>query len=570
MAQERNSKFSFIVSTPQNLDRQSLALRQARARSHAARISRLSSQGANIQAESGPSAISRPSPSRGHLVTTAGDQSHDQPLTGEDDETNDDNDDDEEDTTPSSDYEQPDVDYIHSDTSPRQKSSSPKNAVALVGSPGSSQRQRHKSRRGLTSAYMSPPKMDPLHFIPYRRHPGVYVAVGHFLEVSAPTVRPLYEMFNITSTYTSILFEFMMESEAFYHTAIARLLLTANRSRDPSAPEDSRVTLHQTVAMKQLREQIDKTTMPTDLMLLTVLFLIIVEVANGRSASVDIHRTNLARLVKLRGGLDKLGYDGFVKATIKQFDDIVSFERGPGTLLPRVLYCPIYPSIPFSRETQQLVSTLPDGFQYLAFQQILPLDIIELLSRINNAVRRSGGKNTYVPLSRTANPFHSQPGRYDSFSQACPCLFVPDDQVYPLLKPLTLALAVWSCNAYSEIRSAGLVVSGFLRSLTRRLQQMYTPANSPVGVQDDHVQSLGERECWIWIWIVGIDAWTSHDGQELHPIGKELFQCFKARFVPETVNPSILDRILESFFSTDDLRARVQSLWNETPIPSPP
>ncbi len=69
--------------------------------------------------------------------------------------------------------------------------------------------------------------------------------------------------------------------------------------------------------------------------------------------------------------------------------------------------------------------------------------------------------------------------------------------------------------------------------------------------------------------MVGVDAWTSQDDQKLLPIGKELFQCFRARFGHETVIPNILDKILENFFFTDDFRARVQSLWNETPTSFP-
>ncbi len=94
-------------------------------------------------------------------------------------------------------------------------------------------------------------------------------------------VRPLYEMFNITSTYTALLFEFILGSEAFYHTAVARLLITSNKSRNPGPGDDSLVTMHQTIAIRQLREEIDKTAVPTDLMLLTILFLITIDVGNA-------------------------------------------------------------------------------------------------------------------------------------------------------------------------------------------------------------------------------------------------------------------------------------------------
>ena len=94
---------------------------------------------------------------------------------------------------------------------------------------------------------------------------------------------------------------------------------------------------------------------------------------------------------------------------------------------------------------------------------------------------------------------------------------------------------------------------------------MPVTSETSFGIQND---SFDERECWVWIWMVGVDAWTSH-GQELLPVGRELFQCFKARFQYETANPAILDGILEKFFLTAGFRVRVQSLWNESPVPSP-
>jgi hypothetical protein len=230
-----------------------------------------------------------------------------------------------------------------------------------------------------------------------------------------------------------------------------------------------------------------------------------------------------------------------------------------------VEYFPIYPSHPFSRETQDLVRTIPEAFQSLALTQILPLDVIELLCRIAHTLRRCSGKNTYIPLSKAENPFHSQERRYDTFSEACPCLFAPEHQVYPLLKPLTLALAVWACNAYSTTRSASLVITGFLRSLTTRLQQTPVATYTSISAHIHSSQTVDEQECWIWIWMVGIDAWMPHNSQELGPVGKELLQCFKARYQHAATNPNIRDRILTRFFFNNDFRARVRSLWHEVP-----
>ncbi|KIW71605.1 hypothetical protein PV04_03748 [Phialophora macrospora] len=554
MAERRRSTFPFIISTPQNLDRQSLALRQAHARSHAARVSHSSLHR--------PSVLSGP----GNLCLTSS-------LTQDDAQashgTEDGRDDGRAQVSFKGRRHELDFDIVGPDASPQYRTTKAqhltKHTGVLHGAETGHQRQRSKPKPNVAGRYMSPWKLDPLYWIPYRRHRGVYVALGHFVQVSAPAVRPLYEIFDITNTYTSLPFEFIVGSETFYHTAIARLLVTANKSRDPASTDDPLVTLHQTIAIRQLRHEIDKTAVPTDLMLLTVLFLIAVDVAIGQSSSVEMHRVNLARLVKLRGGLDALGYDGYVKATIKQFDDIYTFQHGPGPLFRPIEYLPLYPSHPFSRETQDLVGTIPEGFQRLALNQILPLDVIELLSRIAHALRRCGRKNIYIPLSDAENPFHFRQRRYDTFSEACPCLFAPEHQVHPLLKPLTLALAIWSCNAYSTTRSASLVTTGFLRSLTTRLQQTPTATGTSVSAHIPSSPSVDEQECWVWIWMVAIDAWMPPDSRELLPVGKELLQCFKARFPRAATGPNIRDGILTRYFSNNDFRVRVRSLWHEVP-----
>lgn len=241
------SNISFLVSTPDNLgDQQSLAVLQYQARAHAARIAHSPSHKAKLAADpQNPRQRNR--------------RRKEQPSSL--------------DSSPSSQYErlgrgQTDETYDVDDIGNR--------ALSKIGR----QRQREDLLNIHWPRTLPPTSVDPLYFIPYPRHNGVYVALGHYVNVSAPTVRPVYEIFDITSTHTSLLLEFMMKSEAFYHGSIARLLITANNSYGPGpgALDDAMITYHQTLAMKQLREEIETTQMPTDMMLLTILFLITIDV----------------------------------------------------------------------------------------------------------------------------------------------------------------------------------------------------------------------------------------------------------------------------------------------------
>lgn len=216
-----------------------------------------------------------------------------------------------------------------------------------------------------------------------------------------------------------------------------------------------------------------------------------------------------------------------------------------------------------------IISSIPEGFQRLAEQDVLPIDIIELLFRITHAVQRSKGGRTYVPLSTTENPFHSQKRTFTSFSEACPCLFASDDEVPPLIKALSMALAIWCFNAYSSSRWGGLVVTGFLHSLTRRLQHESVTTSAANDQSPSGAQSSDERECWIWIWLVCIDAHVARDGRTLLPVGNQLLKCFKARYPPEAADVNILDRVLCRFFCMDYIRVRVSALWQDTPDSSP-
>lgn len=217
-----------------------------------------------------------------------------------------------------------------------------------------------------------------------------------------------------------------------------------------------------------------------------------------------------------------------------------------------------------------IISSIPEGFQRLAEQDVLPIDIIELLFRVTHAIQRSKGGRTYVPLSTTENPFHSQLRQFNCFSEACPCLFASDDEVPPLIKMLSMALAIWCFNAYSSSRWGGLVVTGFLRSLTRRLQQgSVTTSAAHDQLGGARTQSIDEQDCWIWIWLVCIDAHVARDGRTLLPVGNQLLKCFKARYPLETADVAILDRVLQRFFCMDYIRVRVAAFWQDTPVSSP-
>ena len=177
MAKKRDAKFSFIISTPKNQDRQSLALRQAHARSHAARVSRSFIQGASDRSGRESDDIEPATPGRRQSTTSVESQC-DRRTSRNIDEAEDD-----EKVTPTHGEPQDEPNYEFSDTAIRRRNAkahhrSNRTEIIQIAVDGR-HRQRRKPYPDLSDAYMSSLKVDPLYWIPYQRHQGVYVALGH-------------------------------------------------------------------------------------------------------------------------------------------------------------------------------------------------------------------------------------------------------------------------------------------------------------------------------------------------------------------------------------------------------
>ncbi|KIX97983.1 uncharacterized protein Z520_06062 [Fonsecaea multimorphosa CBS 102226] len=563
MGSEKNPRFLFVVSTPQQLDQGSVRKNQAAARAHAAKISHPSARAqATLEQQPSPqdsapnSASSDREHDQHHLAATA--LSKDKPGI--------------------SSTSQAQTIFIKSRSRTRKVRHKPR-GLRASGQPAGSPREDKRDPR---ATRLCPPavSVDPLYWLPYEKDEAAYQAVDYYANTAAPALRPLYEIFNMTSTYTSLFLECIIDSESFYHAGVARLRVTEDLLRNPGSKPALSVLLHQAKAISYLRHEISQAPEPTTMMLATILFLIAIDIALGQHTSADMHRINLARLVRARGGLSALGYDGFVKATFMQsvgnrlsriianismvrFDNIYALERGPSVLVPLPRYRPKYPQFPLSPRLSQIIIDFPDGFRCLTHRRILPLDMIELLFRISATVRRCAGRATYVPLNKSENPFHSKRRKYDSLSDACPWLFAPDDKVHPLLKPLTMALALWCCTAYYTIRASTVIYTGFLRALTMRLlREPITPKPS-TSSQADLEGAADEEDCALWIWMVTLDAWRPDGAAKPHPFGKGLFARFQSRFPEATTDFAVLDKVLRRFFWTDSLRAGVKTLWNE-------
>ncbi len=177
MAKKRDAQFSFIISTPQNQDRQSLALRQAHARSHAAKVSRSLIQGASDRTAHELASPQQAQSSRRQSTTTPDSQGDSHTSQHSDDAEDD------EQAAPTHEERQDELDYDRSDLSLRHRNAMARHRPSRIEVSQFAVDGRHRQRRkmfpDLSDAYVSSLKVDPLHWIPYQRHQGVYVALGH-------------------------------------------------------------------------------------------------------------------------------------------------------------------------------------------------------------------------------------------------------------------------------------------------------------------------------------------------------------------------------------------------------
>ena len=195
--------------------------------------------------------------------------------------------------------------------------------------------------------------------------------------------------------------------------------------RSATAPETSSrqdAFWHVGVALAKLRRAIADPKYSTDDYLVgSVLFLALLACTYGDIAGFELYKKNLAHLIKQLGGFDGLGYHGLLKACVLQWESFWEVD-GAQTIFrqDRLMKSPTYPEPPVPPSIRKKISTLPWGFEHLASSCMLPLDLIEILSRVNEYHR----PKKRLQLSKQLDPaWHQQ--KHADFWEACSSLAIP-------------------------------------------------------------------------------------------------------------------------------------------------
>ncbi|KAL2826463.1 hypothetical protein BDW59DRAFT_65377 [Aspergillus cavernicola] len=126
----------------------------------------------------------------------------------------------------------------------------------------------------------------------------------------------------------------------------------------------SSITLyHQSEAIRLLNKRLSSPVAAMDdRTLVAITPLALFADLNGDQAAADVHRAGLWKLVEMKGGLDKLGYDGLTSALVQMNTIIynIAFDLEPGPTFPQPLETP-----PLGIE-ERILNISPSDSAYLA------------------------------------------------------------------------------------------------------------------------------------------------------------------------------------------------------------
>ena len=309
---------------------------------------------------------------------------------------------------------------------------------------------------------------------------------------------------------------------------------------------------HTGVALAQLRSAIAETpSYNDDELILSVLFFAMLARAQGDASGFGIHAKNLAILVRERGGVNQLGYQGLLKSCVLQFDGFFAADSSQ-TMFPegRELTPPVYPDPLMPPSFRKKVSELPLGFEHLALSGKVPLDLIEILERLATHSRSEDG----VTPSKQLNLAWTQ-AKYPDFWSACPALATPGPNFD---KFLCMSLLLYSANEFRPVRTStgGGVTGMWLYSSSRTLLAQQIHLLGPL------ITGRTERQFWMWMWMVVIDSWSERG--RLTATGERLLWGFREEF-PEIMTWRELERVSKEFFWSEKLLAACMGYWECLP-----
>ncbi|OQU99091.1 Fungal specific transcription factor domain-containing protein [Cladophialophora immunda] len=392
--------------------------------------------------------------------------------------------------------------------------------------------------------------IDSLPGILHRQSQGFATANEFYLEAVDANYTPIFHVFDVVNILGNNYHRQMQDEDAL-HAGVAAMQVirgTFLSSCSQNGPSEEVLRFVQ-IAISKLRRRIaGHDFCNDDATIMTVLFLAHLAMVFRDMDAFRMHRRAIRDMVRSRGGLDKLNQDLWVKSSVRQFETWWSQLHGdPMFAEHKATRLMFYPKPPFTAEIRKIVDKIPPGFQKLASNGRLSMEMIILLGRISHHQRL--GEIDQSLLSGVFTGSRTSPRRHNDFDEACPSLCIPGPNFE---KYLSFALLLYCSITFSPKRSlleACHLVFGIPRSLLTGELALFS-AKSP-----------HETKCFAWMWLVLITSWIvanrtrSISGTSL---SRQLMQKY-----PELCAWTAVKDILREFFSSEALLEPLQQLWED-------
>jgi len=228
------------------------------------------------------------------------------------------------------------------------------------------------------------PKAGPFNPLPIESKGQVPNAFEFFKDVYAP-------IYAKSSGFRTCC-QAVLQDAMLFEQMMAYVLVMQHMDKSPELRMSTPSLYHSNRSVMRLRQRlqsVDTDEQTSDAVVMTILLLIAFYVTCGDFEPWSLHMKALRRVTVVRGGLDKLGWDGFLATKVAQVEAAWSTLETRKIVDTQVESGLVYPEHPFEPSLCSQIAKFSTGFRELALQQRLCVQFIrnleEVLRRMEDA-----------------------------------------------------------------------------------------------------------------------------------------------------------------------------------------
>lgn len=404
----------------------------------------------------------------------------------------------------------------------------------------------HRDRHGL--------RVDPFSPITHQDSAFAWRVIDFFTHVVVPSQNFFDDLFNVHSTYGRFVLQPLFHEDLHY-AALVAFYSSLHHLQRPDHKMSEDVIRCTVKALSKHRAHLrDLDGKADELAIYTALMLTLFAEATDDIKSFAIHRSKIKVLVDSAGGFRSLPPASHVRRILPHWDSFWSLGLGNDTSFVFTdtysAYVPQYPPYPFTVEIGGIVARLPSGFQELAKQQRMALDVLELLARVIDTIA-GHSQSTDFYLDPTP-PSTMISRRYNSYWEASPCLRRANtaNDVPDLERSIVLALVLYCCHTFIPQRAPIMI---------------YRAARQRLSADIPRTFSNGQRQpdVMLWVGMNVVDSWRKPNRRLCRQAGC-LLRNMKKSF-PSINSNDELHNGLKRFMWNESFGERCVQYWNFKP-----